>query len=185
MNIDEILSNIPNKFESRKTTTHKFKKDLFDFFNKEEFKERVCVEWGCYRGHTSRILSYLFKEVHGFDLDPSMAITFNSDRSNTKFYKQDFYSTPVSLKYGDVFFIDAVHTYEACKQDIFRSLGMQSNHKRYFILDDYGADPPVKKLVSDLVRDKKIEIVKLIGCSPTDTFVKPLYDYEGVICKEV
>jgi hypothetical protein len=46
MNIDKILENIPDKFEHRTTTSHRFKKDVFEFFNSPEFSDRVCVEIG-------------------------------------------------------------------------------------------------------------------------------------------
>jgi hypothetical protein len=43
MTIDEILTNIPDKFEHRTTTSHKFKRDFFEYFNKPEFKDNAAA----------------------------------------------------------------------------------------------------------------------------------------------
>ena len=51
MNIEEILINIPDKFQHKTTTSHKFKRELFEFFNKEEFKNKTCLEIVKYIGH--------------------------------------------------------------------------------------------------------------------------------------
>lgn len=185
MNIDEMLINIPDKFQHKTTTSHKFKRDVYDFFNKPEFKEKICLEIGSNVGYTTRILSYLFKEVIGFNLDNvELAEKFNSDRSNVKFYAQDVYNTTLPTNRGDIFFIDAMHTYHAVIEDTIRSLKFQSNDKKYFIYDDYGAFPEIKKAIDDLIEYDKIQIIKKIGHSPDEKFTRELYDYEGIICIE-
>lgn len=185
MTIDELLAIIPDKFEHRTTTSHKFKRDFFDYFNKIEFKDKICIEIGSNIGYSTRILSYLFKEVIGFNLDSvEAAQKFNSDRPNVRYYAQDVYNTVLPVDYADVFFIDAQHTYDAVIEDTLRSLKFKSDGKKYFIFDDYGAFPDIKKAVDDLISCDKIEIVKKIGHETDTTFVKPLYDYEGVICIE-
>jgi len=185
MTIDELLTIIPDKFEHRTTTSHKFKRDFFDYFNKIEFKDKICVEIGSNIGYSTRVLSYLFKEVIGFNLDSvEAAQKFNSDRLNVRYYAQDVYNTVLPVDYADVFFIDAQHTYDAVIEDTLRSLKFKSDGKKYFIFDDYGAFPDIKKAVDDLISCDKIEIVKKIGHETDTTFVKPLYDYEGVICIE-
>jgi len=185
MTIDELLTIIPDKFEHRTTTSHKFKRDFFDYFNKIEFKDKICVEIGSNIGYSTRVLSYLFKEVIGFNLDSvEAAQKFNSDRLNVRYYAQDVYNTVLPVDYADVFFIDAQHTYDAVIEDTLRSLKFKSDGKKYFIFDDYGAFPDIKKAVDDLISCDKIEIVKKIGHETDTTFVKPLYDYEGIICIE-
>lgn len=185
MNIDELLSNIPDKFQHRTTTSHKFKRDVFDFFNKDEFKEKSCVEWGSNLGFTTKILSYLFKNVTGFNIERTVeAEEFNKNSPNVKFYGQDIYETEIPIDYGDVFLVDAQHTYHAVVDDTIRSLNFKSNGLKYFIYDDYGAYPEIKKAINDLISYGKIEIVKKIGHSPTDPFPRQLDDYEGLICIE-
>lgn len=44
MTIDELLKDIPDKFEHSTTTSHKFKRDVFEFFDKPEFKQSVCLD---------------------------------------------------------------------------------------------------------------------------------------------
>jgi hypothetical protein len=185
MTIDEILTNIPDKFEHRTTTSHKFKRDFFEYFNKQEFKDKVCLEIGSNIGYSTYVLSYLFKEVIGFNFDNiDAAAKFNIDRPNVRFYAQDVYNTELPIDYGDIFFIDAQHTYEAVIDDTLRSLKFKSTGKKYFIYDDFGAFPEIKKAIDDMIDCDKIEIVKRIGHETGAKFPKPLYDYEGVICVE-
>ncbi len=186
MTIEELLINIPDKFQHKTTTSHKFKRDLFEYFNKEEFKNKTCLEIGSNVGYTTRILSYLFKEVVGFNLENvELAQKFNVDRPNVRFYAQDVYNTTLPLDYGDVFLIDAEHTYDAVINDTIRSLKFKSNDKKYFIYDDYGAFPEIKQAITDLIAYEKIKVVQYIGHPPASTFTRQLFDYEGLICIEV
>lgn len=185
MDINQILENIPDKFQHKTTTSHKFKKDLFEFFNKPEFKNKVCLEIGSNIGYTTRVLSYLFKDVIGFNLESvEIAEKFNSDRPNVRYYAQDVYKSTLPVDHGDVFLIDAEHTYHAVIDDTIRSLNFKSSDKKYFIYDDYGAFPEIKQAISDLIEYNKIKIVKKIGHSPEENFTRKLYDYEGLICME-
>ena len=187
MTIEEILINIPDKFQHKTTTSHKFKKDIFEFFKHDLWKQCTCIEWGSNIGYSTRVLSYLFKEVTGFNLDSvDSANQFNKDRSNVKYYAQDIYNTEIPINKGDVFLVDAQHTYDAVIEDTLRSLKFESIiEKKYFIYDDYGAFPDIKKAIHDLIDCDKIRIVKKIGYSPEETFTRPLTDYEGVICIEI
>jgi hypothetical protein len=186
MTIEKLLINIPDKFQHKTTTSHKFKKDLFEFFNKDEFKNKTCLEIGSNVGYTTRILSYLFKEVVGFNLENvELAQKFNTDRPNVRFYAQDVYNTTLPLDYGDVFLIDAEHTYDAVINDTIRSLKFKSDDKKYFIYDDYGAFPEIKQAITDLIAYEKIKVVQYIGHPPASTFTRQLFDYEGLICIEV
>lgn len=183
--IDELLLTIPDKFQHHTTTSHQFKRDIFEFFNKDEFKNKICVEWGSNIGYTTRVLSHLFKEVTGFNKERVVeAIEFNKDRPNIHYYAQDIYTTDLPIDTGDVFFVDAVHTYDAVIDDTMRSLGFKSSGKKYFVYDDYGAFPEIKQAINDLVSCEKIKIVKMIGHSDKDKFIRELYDYEGLICEE-
>lgn len=37
--IDELLNKVPEKYQWRNTTSKKFKYDVYNFFNKPEFKD--------------------------------------------------------------------------------------------------------------------------------------------------
>ena len=186
MDIVDLLKDIPDKFEHRKTTSHLFKTDVFNFFNKKEFSDKVCVEIGCHIGYTTKILSYIFKEVYAFNLlNTIRAQEFTKDRNNITYFAQDVYTTEMPIDYGDVFLIDAVHTYGAVINDTLRSLEFKSSGKKYFIYDDYGIEPNIQRAINSLVEKNKIKIVKHIGHSKEDSFIKPLTDHEGVICVEV
>jgi hypothetical protein len=187
MNIEEILKNIPDKFQHRTTTSHKFKTDVFNFFNKPEFKNSVCLEFGSNLGYSTKVLSYLFKEVVGFNKESAVeAVEFNKDRPNVKYYTQDIYNTVLPINYGDVFFVDAVHTYFAVIDDTMRGLSFKSTNgmKKYFIYDDVGTTPEIKQALDDLTKNEKIEMVKPIGYAPNESFIKPLTSYEGFIYVE-
>jgi hypothetical protein len=136
-------------------------------------------------GYSTRILSYLFKEVIGFNKERIVeAQQFNSNRPNVRYFAQDIYNTEIPIDTGDVFFVDADHSYHAVIDDTIRSLNFKSYGKKYFIFDDYGAFPDIQKAISDLIEYNKIKIVKKIGHSPEEKFIKKLYDYEGLICIE-
>lgn len=184
--INEILQLIPDKFQHPTTTSHKFKRELYNFFNKDDYKNKKCVEWGSNLGYTTYVLSHLFNQVTGFNKERAVeAIEFNKNRPNVKFYTQDIYNTNIPIKDGDVFLVDAEHTYHAVIDDTMRSLSFESTNKKYFIYDDYGAYPEIKKAIDDLIEYNKIKLVTKIGHSPSDRFTRPLYDYEGVICIEL
>ena len=55
MTIDEILSLVPDKFEHKTTTSKKFKRDVFAFFDKPEFKNKTALEIGSNLGYTTFI----------------------------------------------------------------------------------------------------------------------------------
>lgn len=184
--IDDLLLTIPDKFQHKSTTSHRFKRDVFEFFDKPEFKDKICVEWGSNLGYTTKILSYLFKDVSGFNLERAVeAVEFNADRPNVKFYTQDIYTTKLPIDTGDVFLVDANHSYDAVINDTLRSLSFNSSEKKYFIYDDYGGLPEVKDAVDALVSAEKIQIIKKIGYATGEVFTHNLCDYEGLICEEI
>jgi AraC-like DNA-binding protein len=184
--IDELLLTIPDKFQHKATTSHRFKRDVFEFFDKPEFKDKICVEWGSNLGYTTRVLSYLFKEVTGFNKERAVeASELNKDRQNVRYYTQDIYNTELPIDTGDVFLVDADHSYDAVINDTLRSLNFNSAGKKYFIYDDYGALSDVKDAVDALILSDKIEIIKKIGYATDEVFTHKLRDYEGLICKEI
>jgi hypothetical protein len=195
MNIDEILAILPDKFVSRGTTSKKFKTDLFNFFNKEEFKEFRCAELGIFNGDSTFLLCNLFKHVIGIENSQKQI-----DITNNFLRKNNVHNFDIILHdlYGqkfpyigeiDIFMIDAVHTYECVKMDTLNCINSKKefsneNKKLYFIYDDYGAFPPVKNAIDDLISSNVLSIVKKIGYSPDENFTHKLIDHEGIICVE-
>lgn len=186
--INFLLSLVPEKMQYRNTTSKKFKLNLYEFFNKPEFKSLNCMEIGCARGHTTFILTKLFNKVYGInDVDTSEAANFcNSNGStNVEFFAQDVYRYGLPDVQADVILIDAVHTYKAVKTDIENSLKLRSLGKKYLIFDDTGILPEVLQIVKEKCDQNVLELITPIGCKPGDAFHRELYDYEGVICREV
>ena len=86
MNIDTILSEVQDKRDNRSTTSHKFKKDIIDFFSPLKLKN--CIEVGTANGDTTRILSYLFGNVTTIELNENeinKARKLNKDRTNIEY----------------------------------------------------------------------------------------------------
>ena len=159
--IENLLNAVPEKYQYVKTTSKKFKLDLYNFFNKSEFKELSCMEIGCARGHTTLILSKLFKQVYAInDIDTSDAQKFcnSNGSSNVEFFSQDVY------KYG---------------------LKLRSENKKYIIFDDTGICPEVLNIVKEKCDLNILQLITPIGCKPGDAFHRELYDHEGLICREV
>ena len=57
--IEQILSQVPNKRDNKDTTSYEFKKDLYDFFWEDKWRERSVLEVSCSRGYSSYLLSHL------------------------------------------------------------------------------------------------------------------------------
>ena len=196
--IDNLMQNIPDKKDFNKTTSLKFKKDLWDYFinNKNiNNKEMKILELGTNHGYTTRILSPLFKKVSTFDkFDENLhrAKMINYDFSNIDYYKVDIYAEQWPFVEFDVAFIDCMHTYETVKHDIMNVLNLSNGKEVYFVFDDYGLNwganaGQVKQAVDEFVNNDTIEIVKEIG-HPKGTLVAKdsvLGAVEGLICKKV
>ena len=52
---------IPDKPDFYATTSHRFKLDLFDFFN--DYKDKVLIEFGTSRGYTSVFCSIFLHKI--------------------------------------------------------------------------------------------------------------------------
>ena len=172
----EIAEHYPEKASC---TSIKFKLDLFEFFNKDKFKDKTALEVGIYGGHTTRVLSFLFKKVYAFDnFDRSISGTqkFNSDRDNIEYNLIDVYNDAWPDIKIDVVFIDAVHTTKNTTIDINNSIDHRNSDEFYLVFDDYGNHPAVKSAI-DSHRD--IKIIKRIGVDVNGGIC------EGVICKYI
>ena len=148
------------------TISRKMKRDMVDFFSFDKARKYHCLEFGFWRGHTTHILSHLFKTVIAIDInDGSKIIPEVLERDNVEFiYPRDVYdSNPDNvwrmLKSADftnftadhdrvikstypkfnVFFIDCVHDTPHIQKDINNCLIVADLSKVvYFIIDDYG-----------------------------------------------
>lgn len=201
MSIEDLIEKfqIPDKPDFYATTTHKFKKDIWTYFSNEMFKELTFVEFGTSRGYTSLIMSYLFKLVHTINWQDSVdAKAMSKGITNINYHIFDLYNSTASdwdkIKSGDVFMVDAVHSYNAVMTDVNNALSFLETklQKKLFIFDDYGAFPEVRRAVDDLISSKTLEVVMTIGeeqgykygesAGHTDRILK---SYEGLICLEV
>lgn len=194
--IDEILEEIQeDKKDNLSTTSYKFKKDLWEFFSNNENSHKIsCVEFGTHKGQTTRVLSFLFKVVYTINLPNhfSEAQALNNDRENIFYKPMNLYQQPLDKNFGhkpiSVFFIDAVHSFDAVMADFTRCLNFKlcPEGEIYFIFDDYGAYREIYQAVNQLIRIGKIEKVSYIGHTPNHSFgghpERILQDHEGIIC---
>tara|TARA_R110000823_G_scaffold294526_3_gene413459 strand:+ start:5570 stop:6154 length:585 start_codon:yes stop_codon:yes gene_type:complete len=193
--IENLLENIPDKNQWLATTSHKFKKDIWNFCQDPTFKEMDVIELGTSNGHSTHILSYLFNQVHTVNNNESIyAKKFNKDLNNITYYNFDLYRSEWEIKKGDVFFIDADHSYEGVYYDIINSLKVKPNilEKKILIFDDYGVNKyenTVKRAVDHFINNKTLELLGYIGHSPGYSFdgsvERTLTNYEGIICQEI
>lgn len=193
--IEELLKNVPNKEQWFATTSHKFKRDVWNFCQDPMFKEMNVVELGTSNGHSTYILSHLFKQVYTVNNNESVfAKNFLKDCDNITFYNFDLYNDNWQVEDGDVFFIDADHSYDGVYYDIMSSLKAESKtlDKKIFIFDDYGSkqyEQTVKRAVDEFISNGKLEILGYIGHEPGHSFddseKRTLTHHEGIICQEV
>ena len=115
----------PDKFESKTTTSLKFKGDLIDFLG-NDFKDKNVIEIGCSLGYTTHVLSGYFNKVTAVDYDPARiqaAREFNSSKTNIDYIVKDVYGTAWDFdKNHQVVFIDCVHEYDFVKRDILNAI---------------------------------------------------------------
>src|SRR6056300_1295503 len=200
MSIEEILieDNIPDKPNNYATTTHKFKKDLWSFFDKDYFKDVNFIEFGTSRGYTAKIASYLFEHVHTVNVRvDELSAKYLSSRDNITCYGFNLYGNNCpwdKIDSGDVFLIDALHTYDAVTKDIESALTQipSKKGKKYLVFDDYGAYPGIKRAIEDAISRGVIEEVTRIGQEEgykygesTLEISRTLLDSEGIVCREV
>tara|TARA_R110001592_G_scaffold200507_1_gene449359 strand:- start:7 stop:597 length:591 start_codon:yes stop_codon:yes gene_type:complete len=192
MNKELIFQNIPDKREYKNTTSLKFKEDLLSIFG-ELGQEYTCLEVGTNHGHTTRILSFIFKDVITLDWheEPNlrMAKELCHDRKNITYIEKDVYATPwddLNLPKYEVSFIDCGHEYEHVIADIQNTIKFGAS-EQYIIFDDYGHPTTgVKRAIKDICdANENFNIIEFIG-EPLGSDCRPgllLKDWEGVICK--
>ena len=188
--VRNLLKSLPDKTESKTTTSLKFKADFIEFFDEDKYKNMSILEVGSSLGHSTGMLSYLFGKVVALDNlyerhEQSKKLNSNSD--NIEYVVMDVYNQPWNFDRMDIVFIDCVHDYAHIKSDIDNSLKFGKG--TIIVFDDYGLFPELKQAIDEYVERGQLKILKKIGqlkdtYFPTTQF-KVLKDYEGIICQSV
>ncbi len=189
--VREILKDLPDKSESKTTTSKKFKADFINYFSDDKYKSMSILEVGSSLGHSTKMLSHLFREVVALDNlgeRHEQSKQLNSDRHNIHYVVMDVY-TQSWEQFGkmDAVFIDCVHDYAHIKSDIENALTFGEG--TIIAFDDYGLFPDLKQCIDEYIEAGKLIVLKKIGQMkgtfyPT-TQNKILKDYEGIICQSV
>ena len=167
------------------TCSSKMRYDIYDFFiSKKHFK---IAEIGSHKGYSTKVLSKIFSKIYAVDNSiewTNFNKNFNKDATNIEYVMLDIYkdSWKILPEDIDVSFIDADHSYNGCKSDIFNSIKHFKNLK-YIIFDDYGVWTGVKQIVDELIQNGVLVFEKFIGINNVPSLngiVKNVN--EGIIC---
>jgi hypothetical protein len=191
--IEQLLKEIKeDKVDNLSTTSFKFKRDVWDFF--QNCQDKVAVEFGTHKGQTTRILSFLFKKVYTINInDNAAAKSLNSDRSNIIYIDNfDLYSGQALPIKDQIYMslIDAGHDYKQVISDINSVFNLNCEAESYIVFDDYGSDQykyEVKKAVDEAINLGALNVMKKIGHESGTNFggipARVLLDHEGLITK--
>jgi|TARA_R100001460_G_scaffold94015_1_gene136035 hypothetical protein len=194
MNKELIFKNIPDKRQYKNTTSLKFKEDLIDFFS-DIGSDNTILEVGTNRGHTTRILSFLFKNVITLDWleEPNLRLARElcNDRDNITYIQKDVYGgswSDLNLPKYNVSFIDCGHRYNEVISDIHNCITYGAD-EQYLIFDDYGhPTTEVKKAIIDICNNNDdFKVIRYVGEGKGSDCRRGLLlkDWEGIICKYV
>ena len=190
--IEKLLKQIKeDKVDNMSTTSFKFKRDVWDFF--QVFQDKIAVEFGTHKGQTTRILSFLFKKVYTINNNDSiMAKDLNQDRDNIVYLNFDLYSNqplPINDKIS-MFLIDAGHDYDHVISDINLAFSLNHTSDCYIVFDDYGLtqyEHHVYKAVNQAINMGALTFIKGIGHEEGFNFggepPRILHHPEGLITK--
>ena len=198
MNSDwhQILESTKFKDEHLWTVSRKLKSDLIEFFSGKGL--RKAVEVSGWHGYTTRILSFLFRNVvyveapEVFADCSKIAKSVNRDRENIDYIPLDAYRDPWQFEEIDVFFIDCEHRYEPTCSDIDNALGCLATGG-YLVFDDYSYPEDafgVRRAIDDACRTGKIRVITFIGSrllwsSESAFSIDASGLPEGVICQKL
>lgn len=191
--IEEILQYIKeDKVDNLSTTSFKFKRDLWDYF--QGYNTKIAVEFGTHKGQTTRILSFLFDKVYTINInDNASARETNKDRDNIIYIDNfDLYAGYQLPIYDEIsmFLIDAGHDYEHVISDINHAFSLHCAEDCYIVFDDYGLAQyknHVHKAVNEAIEIGALVYIKGIGHEEGHNFggtpPRILQTNEGLITK--
>lgn len=191
--IEDILLEInEDKHQNHRTTSNKFKTDVWNFF-KNKHINNTAVEFGTHKGGSTRVLSFLFQKIYTVNFDSmDAAKLLNKDRNNIEYINLDLYKSLDYLIQTDhpvsAFLVDAGHLYTNVIDDLNRIFSMDCEKDCYIIFDDYGMNmwkDDVRRAVDQAIESKVIEVVKEIGHGSGHNFGggRILEKSEGLITK--
>ena len=175
-----------NIYEDIWTCSDEFREHIKYFFkDKSHYK---IAEIGSHKGYTTGYLSNIFEKVYAVDNSEEWTNfnkNLNKDKNNIEYVNLDIYKESwAAIPDVDVVFIDAGHSYQQCKSDMYNSIRNFKNLK-YIIFDDYGVWSGVKQIVNESLINKTIIFEKYIGLNnvpgPNNKVVKNTS--EGIICR--
>ena len=189
--IEEILQQLPDKWDSKTTTSKKWKTDLYHFCIDNNIKS--ALEIGTSLGHTTYFIAHFIDKVTSVEVDQhrvNQASRLSEKHNNINFVCQSAYGTEWGFGYHDMTIIDCIHEYKYVKMDIENAIKLGT---KYIAFDDYGLFPEIKQAIDEYVERGELEILSRIGYekgthfhmskSTNTTSDKILADSEGVICK--
>lgn len=182
MNIDDIINKLPDKSNDYSTTSHKFKRELYQFCIDNDLK--TGCELGSCMGYTTRIMANCLNKVYSVDVNFEKNKTLNRDLDNIIYIKHNLYG-PKALEILDnidICLIDANHDYQYVLKDIKTAIGLGS---QYLVFDDYGLFKGVRRAVDESFDNLKWRLIDHIGMPPKHNFGggRMLLHHEGVIAQ--
>jgi len=184
-----LLKDLPDKWESKTTTTLRYKSEMINFFRDKKYKDMTILEIGSSIGHSTKVLSHLFKKVTAVDIlkerHEYSHENYNKSNTNIEYIVADVYNNPWNFGHHDIVFIDCIHDYKHVKSDIENALKICN--KPIMVFDDYGLFPDIKMAIDEYINSGRFEVLKYIG-HQKETIIpktqnKILKHFEGVICQ--
>ena len=188
---EDILSELPDKWEVKTTTSKRWKRGLYDFIN--IFNVKSVLEIGTSLGHTAYFIAQFVDKVTTVEVDSTRvekAKKLSEKHNNINFICQSVYGREWDFGYHDLTIIDCIHEYDYVKMDIDNAIKLRT---KYIAFDDYGLFPEIKQAIDEYISEGKLELITKIGypkgthfhmsLSTNTTPDKILIDAEGIICR--
>ena len=189
--VDEVLDELPDKWEVKTTTSKRWKRGLYDFI--KLFDVKSVLEIGTSLGHTVYFIAQFVDSVTTVEVDSGRvekAKKLSEKHNNINFICQSAYGTDWNFGYHDLTIIDCIHEYDYVKMDIDNAIKLGT---KYIAFDDYGLFPEIKEAIDEYISEGKLEFISKIGypkgthfhmsLSTNTTPDKILIDAEGIICR--
>lgn len=188
--VETILSELPDKWEVKTTTSKKWKRGLYNFCKEEGIKS--VLEIGTSLGHTTYFMAHFVDKVTTLEFSEDRvkrASKLSEKHNNINFICGSAYDE-WNFDYHDLVIIDCIHEYKYIKSDIENAINLGT---KYIAFDDYGLFPELKTAIDEAIDSGRLELVYKIGYpagthfymskSTNTTSDKVLADSEGIICR--